>query len=188
MSNKVKFGLKNVHIFPFKEEQSPSNIGFDSPFSLPGAVSLSIDPQGESEPFYADDTTFYVSEVNGGYEGELTVAQLNEEFETKILGVLKDENGALVEVDSAKNTSFAMAFEFTGDKKKTRHILYNCTASRPKLESGTKEDKVTPQTDTFSFKAIPLLDTGIIKAKIEEGKEGYDSFFTTPYEPGRFGA
>ena len=50
--NKVKFGLNKVHwakITAWSDECVPT---FATPVRLPGAVSLSIDANGENENFY----------------------------------------------------------------------------------------------------------------------------------------
>lgn len=69
--NKVKFGLNQVHyakIKSFDEEGMPV---YGNPVRIPGAVSLSIDANGENENFYADDSVYYVINNNSGYEGDL---------------------------------------------------------------------------------------------------------------------
>ena len=58
--NKVKFGLNKVHwakITAWSEDGVPT---FATPVRLPGAVSLSIDANGENDNFYADNTVYYV--------------------------------------------------------------------------------------------------------------------------------
>ena len=72
--NKVKFGLNKVHwakILDFDEEGIPA---YDIPIRLPGAVSLSIDAEGEAENFFADNGVYYVINNNSGYSGDLEVA------------------------------------------------------------------------------------------------------------------
>lgn len=180
MNNKVKYGLSNVHIFPVKSE-TLEEITYDEAFRLSGAVSLSLDPLGDNNTFYADDIAYFSEYSNNGYEGELEVALLNEDFETKVLGYEKDKNGAIIENVESKSKRFAMAFEFKGDKNKTRHIIYNASASRPKMESETQEEKTKINTDKLKFNAIPD-PSGCIKAKLSEGQEGYDNFYKSPYK------
>lgn len=179
--NKVKFGLKNVHVFPITESTS-TKVTYGEVIKVPGAVSLSFEASGDSNPFYADDTIYWNQFSNNGYEGELEIALIPEEFEVQILGYLKDKNGAIVESNSSKAKNYAMAFEFDGDVTQTRHIFYNCSSSRPNVEGATTEDKTEPQTDTINMTAVPAADTGYVKARLEKGQIGYDTFFTTPYE------
>lgn len=179
--NKVKFGLKNVHVWPITEATS-EKITYGEVIKVPGAVSLSLEASGDSNPFYADDMIYWNQYSNNGYEGELEIALIPEEFEVQILGYLKDKNGAIVESNASKSKNYAMAFEFDGDVTQTRHIFYNCSSSRPDIEGATTEDKTEPQTDTISITTAPASDTGYVKARLEKGQTGYDTFFTNPYK------
>lgn len=55
MGNKVKFNLKNVHAAKLteKEEGGSTKFEYGVPKAIPGAVSISLDAEGESSPFYA---------------------------------------------------------------------------------------------------------------------------------------
>ena len=65
--------------------------------ALPGAVSLSLDPQGEPESFYADGIEYYVINNNQGYDGDLEVALIPESFRRDILMETTDANSVLLE-------------------------------------------------------------------------------------------
>ena len=143
--NKVKFGLTNVHYAKIKDwvtDASGANLTpvYVDPVRLPGAVSISIDANGENENFYADDIVYYVISNNSGYEGDLEIALIPTDFSTDILGEILDSNGVLVERNDDEVSQFALLFEFTGDKRKIRHVLYCCSASRPATEGQTTED------------------------------------------------
>lgn len=180
MANKVKFGLKNVHVFPIIKD-SADGVEFGDVINIPGAVNLSLDAEGEANEFYADDTVYWAEYSNNGYSGELEIALIPEEYEVQILGHKRDQNGAIIESIDDKSIPYALAFEFNGDKNKTRHIMYHVTSSRPSVQGHTVETQKTPTTDTLSLKAIAATDTKIIKAKVEEGQEGYNTFFDAPY-------
>ena len=85
MSNKVKFGLKNLYIASVTVGEGNA-ITFGTPVSWPGSVSLTMDPQGESNPFYADDSKFYVSTSNDGYEVTVETALTPDWFSEQYLG------------------------------------------------------------------------------------------------------
>lgn len=180
MANKVKYGLKNVHVFPITSTEGKTAT-YGKAIPVPGAVVLSLKASGDSNPFYADDTVYFNQFSNNGYEGDLEIAIVPEEYEIQILGMTKDKNGAIVESNMDKSKNYAMAFEIDGDSTQTRHILYNCASSRPDLEAKTKEEKTAPQTDKLSFTAAPGVD-GFIKAKLPKGGTGYDTFFEAPYK------
>ena len=138
--NKVKFGLQNVYWAKINEwgEDPDGNKtvpAYGPSKHLPGAVSLSIDANGEAENFYADNGVYYVINNNAGYTGDLEIALITTEFATEILGEILDNNGVLVEKNDTELAQFALMFEFLGDKHHIRHVMYCCSASRPATES-----------------------------------------------------
>ena len=182
--NKVKFGLNKVHwakITAWSEDGVPT---FATPVRLPGAVSLSIDANGENENFYADDTVYYVINNNAGYTGDLEVALITTDFATEILGEQLDSKGVLVERNDAETSQFALLFEFSGDKNKIRHVLYCCSASRPATESSTVEESTEVKTETLSLTAS-ALPSGLVKSKTCENTDQttYDNWYGSVYIP-----
>lgn len=182
--NKVKFGLSNVHIAKMITGENGA-ISYDTPFKIPGAVNLSLDAEGESEPFYADNMKFWESFANNGYSGELEMAKIPEEFEEQILGQKKDANGVNFENINDKIVPFAFLFQIEGDETGTRFCYYNTTVSRPSTEASTTEDTKTPNTDTLSITTSARTDTGDVRSKVtctEATKEVYNKFFEKVYE------
>ena len=182
--NKVKFGLNKVHwakITAWSEDGVPT---FATPVRLPGAVSLSIDANGENENFYADNGVYYVINNNAGYEGDLEVALITTDFATTILGEQLDSKGVLVERNDAESAQFALLFEFNGDKNHIRHVLYCCSASRPSTESSTTEESTEVKTETLSLKAT-ALPSGLVKGKTCESTDQttYDNWYGAVYIP-----
>ena len=182
--NKVKFGLNKVHyakILSFDDEGVPT---FAEPVRIPGAVSLSIDAEGEASNFYADDGVYYVLNNNSGYTGDLEIALVPLDFATDILGEKLDKNGVLTENNTAEVSQFALLFEFSGDKNKIRHCLFCCSASRPATESATIEDEKEVKTETLSLTAT-ALNNGLVKTKTCEqtSLDVYNNWYKSVYMP-----
>lgn len=182
--NKVKFGLSNVHYAKITSWSEAGEPTFAEPVKLPGAVSLSIDANGENENFYADNIVYYVINNNAGYTGDLEIALITTEFATEILGEILDNKGVLIERNDAEPAQFALLFEFEGDRNKIRHVLYCCSASRPATESSTAEDSKEVKTETLSITAV-ALNNGLVKSKTceETDKTAYDSWYKSVYMP-----
>lgn len=181
--NKVKFGLSNVHIAKITETEG--KITYGTPFTMPGAVGLNADPEGDTTPFYADNIKYYIATSNQGYSGDLELAITPDQFLTEILGQMKDKNGALFENADDVTARFALMGEIEGDAKKRRFVYFDCTATRPKSENKTKEESTEPQTDTISITMSPRSTDKAIKAVIEPSdtnKAVYDTFFKKVYE------
>lgn len=150
---------------------------------LPGAVSISLEQQGELTPFYADGIKYYVASSNGGYEGDLEMAMITDEFREKILGEVKDKNGILIENSNVEAKEFALGLQIDGDTEPTLFWFYNCTATRPNLEAKTTSDSKEPDTDTVTISCAASAD-GTVRAKTT--KESYakvkDKWFTKVYK------
>jgi len=149
-SNKVKFGIKNLYFAPMSADGT-----YQTPFANPGAVSASLEKTGDSSDFYADNIKYYSEEPNQGYEGDVEVAKLVDDYYTEILG--QTENGSqLVESIDDVLSEYAMGFETKGDKVSVRFCFFRCSSGRPSIEASTTEDTNEPQTETITVKVMPV--------------------------------
>lgn len=182
--NKITYGISNVHVFPITSTDASGVPTYDSKvISMPGATELSLDAEGSSDTFFADDVPYYQGVVNNGYSGSVTLADIPEDFLTVVMKEIKSEGGTFFEDASVEPLEFAMAFEFKGDQKKRRHLFYRCKATRPSLESKTKEDSIEPNTHELEIVVMPRLDNNIVKARCEEGDTDYSTWYTKPVTP-----
>ena len=182
--NKVKYNLKNVHAAKLTKN-GDGTFTYATPQAIPGAVSLSLDAEGESSPFYADGIVYFRTTSNNGYSGDLEIALIPEWFRTEILKEIKDNKGVLVETNTnTESVYFALLFEFDGDVHGIRHVMYNCTASRPSIESETKEENIEPNTETLSLTADPRED-GLVKSRTgdDTDSETYQNWYNAVYVP-----
>jgi phi13 family phage major tail protein len=185
--NKVKFNLKNVH-YAKLNINSEGVVTYEKPVAIPGGVELSLDAKGDTEEFYADGMVYYTSTANNGYEGDLEIALVPLSFETDILKNELDDNKVSVENSNTESAEFALLFEFDGDVKSVRHVLYRCKATRPSVASKTNEDKKEVQTEKLSLKASPLSN-GNVKTKTTAATpdETYNKWYEAVYIPVKTG-
>ena len=181
--NKIKYNLKNVHAAVLTEDDGVYTYG--TPKAIPGAVSLTLDAEGETNPFYADGIVYYRTVANNGYSGDLEIALIPDWVRTDLLKELVDSNGVLVEKsDSTESVYFALLFEFNGDEKAIRHVFYKCNLTRPGVASQTKEDSIEPVTETLSITADPRAD-GLVKSRTGDNTDEtvFQNWYQAVYVP-----
>lgn len=161
-NNKVHYDLIDVHVAPLTfNEGTPS---FGAPEALPGSISMDLSAQGNAVSLRADGITYYRSNSNNGYSGNLNLAMTPDWFKVKYLGeILTETDKVQVENAEAEPAPFALLFGFKGDKKNRRHVLYNCMASRPNVKGENKESEKEPDTEPLALSAVPLPN-GDVKA------------------------
>lgn len=187
--NKIVYGLRNLHIAKqtetVDEKSGAVTYSYEDPKSVPGAVNMSAEAQGDNTPFYADDIVYYRTIANNGYSGDLELALLPDWMQEEYLGFERDDDGVMFETAlSSELPKCVLLFEFQGDVKAVRHALFNVTLSRPTLEGATKEDKVEPKTQKISYSSDPRKD-GVVKASTTATTkpEVYDSWYTKVVNP-----
>lgn len=181
MANKIKYGLRNVY-YAIATDDGTGNLTYATPVRIPGAVNLSLEAQGESNPFYADDVIYFQSASNNGYSGTLEVAMLPDSFRKNVLGET-EATGVLYEYANAPIVEFALLFEFQGDENAMKHALYRCTASRTAVAGQTKEAGITPQTETLNITAMPRISDYLVKAKCSSTAASYNNWYNSVVEP-----
>ena len=181
--NKVKYNLKNAH-YAMLSIAEDGSVSYGTPTAMPGSVSISLDANGEPENFYADGEAYYVINNNMGYNGDLELAMIPESFRTDALKEELDDKGVLIENAQVELAAFALLFEFDGDQRHIRHVLYNCSASRPGIEGKTNEESREVQTEKLTIKAAPLAN-GMVKAKTGDTTDAtvYNDWYKAVYMP-----
>lgn len=186
-TNKIKYGIKNCY-YAVATITSTGAATYASPKALPGAVSISLDAQGDTTKFYADNIVYFTTVANNGYEGDLELAKVPDDFLTDCLGFIRDTSGVLVEDAGANPAHFALMFQFEGDVNAKRTVLYNCVASRPTIAGSTKEESIEPQTESISLTATTVynavLDKDLVKASCTStsASAAYNGWLSAVYQ------
>lgn len=186
MANKVKYGLSNCYYAVYSESSGT----YGTPVAMPGAVNLSLDQEGETNKFRADNIDYYVSISNNGYSGDLELALIPDSFRKDVMGETVDTStGLQYEAANVNPAAFALMFQFEGDDHATRHVLYYCKATRPTLASQTTEETIEPVTETINITATAINKTvnstltPLVKAKCKPTDSAYSTFFTAVQLP-----
>lgn len=187
MPNKVKYGLKNVY-YAKATIAEDNTATYETPVAWKGAVNLSMDAQGDTTNFRADNIDYWVGQSNNGYQGDFESALIPDSFKKDILGYIEDKNGVLVEDAGAVTQPFALLFQFEGDANATRHVLYNVISGRPSVAGQTTDATIEPQTETATFTAVAIhnasLGKDIVKASITPTQATlYEGWFEAVYQP-----
>ena len=183
MGNKVTFGLTKVHYAVITEGED-GTYTYGTPVPIPGAVSMSESPVGESTKFYADNGVYYATSSNQGYEQTLTFAKIPDQFRIDVLGD-KLVNGGLYENADAKQKQFALLYEIDGDKEADKFVYYNCTAARPGISSNTKGESTEVNTNELTITAAPRPSDKAVRwiTGSETPQEIKDAFYDAVVEP-----
>lgn len=187
---KVQFGIARV---AYALDNEDGTVGSEWKF-IPGAVTLSFDPQGDTSIFYADNGGYYTSAGAATDEFSLEIARFTQEAKHDLLGWVDDEtSGGHFEPINAKQPSFTLGFQYEGDTDTMRAVKYGCTANRPTEEHNTTEENVDPDTMTLDGQAIGKTFTvdgeevsyiGGVWFSSDSDRAGFDAFYTAPPQPG----
>lgn len=159
--NKVQFNLKNVHYALYDASAGT----YDTPVAVPGAVSLSLDPAGESNTKYADGIAYYVSYANQGYSGSLEMVRFPDKMLEDIWGFTTGSTSKVqTENANAESQAFALLFQIDGDQSDEKYVFYNCKAARPGVSAETNEASKTPKDQSCDITASPRSD-GKVRAR-----------------------
>lgn len=182
MGNKIRYGISKCY-YAVATDDGTGRLTYATPVALPGTVSLSMDAQGDTNTFYADNIAYFTSNANNGYQGDLKLALLPDSFRTDVLGEILDTNGFYIEKANVPTVEFALLFQFEGDESATKHCMYRCTASRPATSGSTKEQSIEPETESITITAMPRINDNVVKSRCPANAAAYANWFTAVTEP-----
>ena len=178
-TNKYHYDLTNVHVAELLTDDVNEGATFGTPERMPGAVSMDLSAQGEITKFRADATDYIVTENNNGYEGDITFAMIQDWFRQKYMNNrLSEKDKVMTESANMGSKKFALLYEFLGDKKHRRHVLYSCIATRPNIKGENKENQKEPDTEAMTITASPLANGDVKSSTTSDTPETvYEGWF-----------
>lgn len=181
MSNKVTFGLKNVH-YSLATVDSEGIWSFDAPIRLIGAQEITTEAIGGSSQVYADDKVIATLVSNAGTTVTLKFTEIDDNFKKDIFGFKTDSNGNLVEVINGEIKTFALGYEIQGDVKARRIWYFLCTATPVGDASKSKTDSIEANSVSLTITARPIEvgDDLVMRVISSLGDLNYTTFLTTP--------
>lgn len=185
MSNKITFGLANVH-YALAEQAPDGSWTFETPKKLEGAQEITTQAIGGSTQVYADDKVIATLVSNSGTDVTLKFSEIDEEFKKDVFGFLEDSNGNLVEIINSKTKTFALGYEIQGDIKARRIWYFLCSATPTGDASKSKSDSIEANSITLNITARPIESGNnlILRVIAGVGDTNYNSFLvSTPVLP-----
>lgn len=181
MANKVEFGISELHVGTYTDNNGTVTLG--TPYHQAGAVSFSPEEQNEQNVFYADNIAYWSGYSGGTIEGDLEVAMFDDDFKTQFLGYQALTDGGLALVKGATKPNVYVAFQVEGDAESRRVILYNCSLGGISREYNTIEENKEPTTETIPVTCTGDNASGVTMAVYKPGDQGYSTLFTAPTAP-----
>ena len=186
--NKVQFNLKNVYYAVLTETVTASGTTYSwaTPVKVPGAVNLSLEAQGDINPFYADGIVYYQTVANNGYEGDLEMARFIDQMMMDVWGWTEGATSkVMTEHADVEPKYFALLFQIDGDAGNEFYVLYKCSGTRPGISSTTNTETKDPQTQSSTISAIPLDDgTVFARTTADTPTATKTSWFTSVFREG----
>lgn len=154
---------------------------YAAPVRLPGARTLNLSPNVESEDLPGDDMIYHTEDALNYYDIELNIAELDTADQAAILGKQIDANGGLIDSSNDIAPYVALLYRRRMANGKYRYTVIYKTKFAPSEENAeTKGTTPTFQTPTITGKAIPLSN-GDFRRTYTEGDPGVTSQFLSDF-------
>ena len=148
MESRPHIGLSGLVLAEVLSDDE-NGIVYDTPFSIPGAVVATINPNSSVETDYGDDGAFFAQNNRGNTELSLEMIDITPENEAKMLGQ-KRVNGVTIETDLDQAPYFAFGAKVLmagsdarGDAVYTYLWYAKGKFSVPESGGETKRDSIT---------------------------------------------
>lgn len=182
---KVLFGINKLQISPITEVEDGLPT-YGTPLKVPGTVSLSLDNEGENEPFYADNSRYYVTTGAESKTGTIENAVFPDEVLKAIWGFVEDSNKNIIEVANPVTKEFGMQFAVNSDEGEVYFTFYRVSGTKPNYNFRTSEDtpQINPQETSITVSPITLEDgKNVISGRCKPTDTNYSTFMNSIVVP-----
>ena len=183
---KVRFGISDVYYAVMTESTASgvTTISYGSKKAIPGAVSLTLDVEGDTNDFYADNMVYASFDSNNGFSGTLTIADVPESVYTDLLGYYKDSTTSLLtELATTNEVYFGMMCKVSSNEDPIGFKFYKCALSRPAFAANTTTETIDPDTQELSLRVMPVAAASgavIVKShQVLTSSSAESTFFTS---------
>ena len=183
---KVRFGISDVYYCKITESTASgvTTVSYGSKTAIPGAVSLTLDIEGDTNDFYADNMVYASFDSNNGFSGTLSVADVPESVYTDLLGYYKDSNtSVLTELASPTEAYFGMMCKISSNEDPIGFKFWKCALSRPAFAANTTTENIDPDEQELAIRVMPINTAAgvpIVKShKVLESASDESSFFAS---------
>lgn len=179
----TRIGLKEFKIAAVLTDPFGGSPTWDTPISIPGAITASQKAVGDIAKLYADDGIADVNEIFAGVDLDLEFNEITPENYATLLGHLY-ASGGMTKSKSDVSPYFAVGFKVQkNDGKYNYYWLYKVKFKKPDENAATKKESTEWQTYKFMAVGIPLESTGQISFMMTNSDPAYDTtkwanFFT----------
>ena len=188
-NNKISYGITNVYYAKVTETISSGQYveTYATPVRLYGARAINLPATEENVQFAADnDANYFSQRIFSGYEGTLTMAEIDDAFRKVAFGEEADDYGLVGESLDDKPNYIALLFQFEGDDHETRHVLYKVSVGRPTIASNTRANTIEPNEIELPITAAGRISDGLVKWKCPNTTANaaqYAGWYSSVYVP-----
>lgn len=154
-----KIGLSGL-VFAKVLSDDANGIVYDTPFSIPGAVAATINPNSTVETDFADDGPFFAQNNRGITELSLELINLTEANKAKFFGMARSA-GVTVETDLDQSPYYAFGFKVlmagsddNGDAVYTYFWYAKGKFAIPETGGSTKKDSIEFGHDSITAQFV----------------------------------
>lgn len=177
---KVLFNIKKLQLSPITAISDAGVPTYDNPLLMPGTVSLTLDSEESSDPFYADGEAYYTPTGAETSTGTLENALFTNEVLKAIYAYVEDTNGNMLATDGQVK-DFGMQFACDSDDGEVYFTFYRVTSTKPGINLTTNAPSATinPQSVNLTASTITLADgkTKITKSYATKTATNYNTYF-----------